>query len=65
MLEDVEKGKFVQDWHLKVGSLLYAVFFALLVWAFMKRSAAGVISLIVVYLGVLFGIRTRYNETGE
>ena len=65
ILEDVEKGKFVQEWHLKVGSLLYAVFFALLAWAFMKRSPVGVIGLVVLYLGVLFGIRFRYNETAE
>ena len=65
MLEDIEEGKFVQDWHLKVGSLLYAVFFGLLAWAFSKRSAVGVISLVVLYLGVLFGIRIRYDGTGE
>ena len=65
MLEDVEKGNFVQEWHLKVGSLLYAVFFALLLWAISKRSAIGVISLIVLYLGVLFGIRFKYDNTGD
>ena len=65
MLEDVEKGNFVQEWHLKVGSLLYAVFFALLLWAISKRSAIGVISLIVLYLGVLFGIRLKYDNAGD
>ena len=61
LLDEVKKGNFIQDWHLKVGSLLYAVFFALLLWAFSKRSAVGVTSLVVLYLGVLFGIRTKYN----
>lgn len=65
LLEEVEEGKFIQEWHLKVGSLLYAVFFALLVLAFSKRSAVGVISLVVLYLGVLFGIRSRYKDVNE
>ena len=65
MLEDVEKGNFVQEWHLKIGALLYAVFFALLLWAFSKRSAVGVTCLVVLYLGVLFGIRFRYNNTDD
>ena len=65
LLEDVEKGKFVQEWHMKIGSLLYAVFFGLLVWAFSKRSAVAVVGLVVLYLAVLFGIRIRYKETGE
>lgn len=62
LLEAIQKGNTIEDWHLKVGSLLYAIFFALLIWAFSKRSAVGVISLVVLYIGVLFGIRTRYNE---
>ena len=65
MLQDIEAGKFIQEWHLKVGSLLYAVFFGLLLWAFSKRSAVGVISLIVVYLGVVFSIRAKYNAASE
>lgn len=58
-LDDIDKGRFFQEWHMKVGSLLYAVFFGLLVWAFSKRSTVGVISLIIVYLGVLFAFRAK------
>lgn len=63
-LDDFKKGKFVEEWHLKMGSLLYAVFFALMLWAFSRRSASGVAALVVLYLSVLFALR-RSTESED
>ena len=63
ILDEVRKGNFIQDWHLKVGSLAYAAFFALLIFAITRRSIWGFMALVSVYIAVLWGIHLKYRDS--
>ena len=61
LLEELQKGNYLEEWHLKFGSFLYAVFFGLLILAYKNGSVVGGISLIVTYAAVIWGLKTKYE----
>ena len=55
--EDLAKGNYYTDLHMKLGSVLYAVFFACVVAAVMKRSRVAIVLLTLVYACILWYLR--------
>lgn len=55
--EDLEKGNYYSEVHMKLGSVLYAVFFACVVAAVMKRSRLAIVLLTLVYGCILWFLR--------
>ena len=55
--EDLEKGNYFSGVHMKLGSVLYAVFFACVVAAVMKRSRLAIVLLTLVYGCILWFLR--------
>lgn len=55
--EDIEKGHYFTEAQMKLGSLLYAAFFACLIAAVMKRSGLAIVLLTLVYACVLWYLR--------
>jgi len=55
--EDLEKGNYYSAVHMKLGSVLYAVFFACVVAAVMKRSRLAIVLLTLVYGCILWFLR--------
>ena len=55
--EDLEKGNYYSEVHMKLGSVFYAVFFACVVAAVMKRSRLAIVLLTLVYGCILWFLR--------
>ena len=55
--EDLEKGNYYTELQMKLGSVLYAVFFACVVAAVMKRSRLAIVILTLVYACILWCLR--------
>ena len=62
LLAELRKGDYIQEWHLKFGSLLYAVFFGFVFLAVTKRSTVGLISLTVGYFAVIWFLGRTYRD---
>lgn len=56
--EDLAKGNYYTELHMKLGSILYAVFFACVVTAVMKRSWTAIVVLTLVYACILWSLRS-------
>ena len=56
--EELAKGSYYTELQMKLGSVLYAVFFACVVAAVMKRSRLAIVILTLVYGCILWFLRT-------
>lgn len=55
--DDLAEGNYFTELQMKIGSLLYALFFASVVAAVMKRSRVAIVILTLVYGSVLWYLR--------
>ena len=55
--DELKKGNYYSELQMKLGSVLYAIFFACVVTAVMKRSWLAIVVLTLVYACILWHLR--------
>jgi len=63
--EDIKKGNYISENHLKIGSLLYAVFFGLVFLGIRRENYKAVGFLVITYVLVLAYMYTAPTDDGE